>query len=239
MKKMKFTLIELLVVIAIIAILAALLLPALQKAREKGRQASCMNNEKQLGLGFASYTDEFDGRVIRYSGNDGRTWTGYFIHRGYVQPSTFLCPSLITVPDRPQDSRGASTDNMNYTGYGYLYQTAGSGRFARGADGPGTVSGSNLHVSEIRYPSRMYFVMDTAIEIGGHTGYYRLDYLYSNNATIGNPDARHGGGLNILFGDGHVESKRIIDPLNPYKSLNPKGHGWRGVMWTGWYAQYD
>src|ERR1051325_3565247 len=59
-RELSFTLVELLVVIAIVAILAALLLPALNNAKEQGRSTLCKNNMRQLTLGILLYADEND-----------------------------------------------------------------------------------------------------------------------------------------------------------------------------------
>lgn len=65
-----FTLIELLVVIAIVAILAALLLPALRRAKEKGQGIQCLNNNRQLALGWMMYAHDSNDRIV-YASDDG------------------------------------------------------------------------------------------------------------------------------------------------------------------------
>jgi prepilin-type N-terminal cleavage/methylation domain-containing protein len=105
-----FTMVEMLVVIAVIGILAALLLPALQHAREAGRRTVCRNNLQQIGRGLNSYASEWDGYFVPgdYAfGHDiwgpwhgwGPANLGYLLKTNMIPHPTssdhiFYCPSM-------------------------------------------------------------------------------------------------------------------------------------------------
>ena len=126
-----FTLIELLVVIAIIAILAAMLLPSLAAAKEKSKRITCINNLKQVGLGFMLYTDVNEGRVpsaITYGSTPGDPGTapatvrftdqygGVAKSLNIANPRVFWCSS-----DRFNKLTNAAPRDTEFTSYRYRF----------------------------------------------------------------------------------------------------------------------
>ncbi len=104
-----FTLIELLVVLAIIASLSAVLVPAFNSVREKARQVSCISNERQLGMAFLEYEQDFDetlpcGNYDFRSGSGEREqgWAGQ-IYSYVKNPLVFACPDDPTHTTSPTE----------------------------------------------------------------------------------------------------------------------------------------
>ncbi len=126
MKRNFFTLIELLVVIAIIAILTAILLPGLNKARDKARGAACLSNLKQIGLGIGSYAAENNDLVhSAIKDANGLRTIQFLIQYGYLPGDAsstriakfkpYFCPSATIA-----NSNGTVSD-IKYRLYGTPY----------------------------------------------------------------------------------------------------------------------
>jgi len=220
-----FTLIELLVVIAIIAILAAILFPVFAQAREKARQAACLSNCKQIGLGVMMYAEDWDESYPLFALYPTHAVMWFQMIQPYIKnENVFTCPSvqrLTTEATRPKQMAGWTVPLYSFNGYGVNYLHVIQ-------YGPGDATGKTMgpkRLAALSRPAETIMIADGqgakdwTAGMGWNAIYCVVDPGPSWYAKEGLDKTwaladRHNGGGSYIFADGHARWMRRDAVIN-------------------------